>query len=364
MRKKRNFKINTFVSMLLAGLINCHFLIFYTVRSEEEIVASRGASSHNQTETVLPPTLVMNETVTIDKAQHFYCNPWTWQTFYDRFWIYIDASIYSFIPSILLICFNVLIIRCLAKAYTEGSKLIEERKGYHHNINNSFYSYRSNILVPNTHHNTDKRNSLRENNSIDEKVSTRVGGRTWGSVFSNYTSRYSTRITLMLIVLNISFCVFSMPIVILQIIASNRERSAAESTTSSSTIDSSSLHISNETDPSTTQSQHQINSDLDLIKAVAELLQYLNHSTNFFFYSFSGKTFRNETKSFLKQILRSLLYRRDLRKKHQQHRSHQSQFSYSGGSINNEICKFKQRRQSISLRNKEARKFSLGSINL
>jgi hypothetical protein len=38
---------------------------------------------------------------------------------------------------------------------------------------------------------------------------------------------------------------------------------------------------------------------VDLIKCIAELLQYLNHSTNFFLYSLSGKTFRNETKSFI-----------------------------------------------------------------
>lgn len=40
-------------------------------------------------------------------------------------------------------------------------------------------------------------------------------------------------------------------------------------------------------------------SKVDLIKCIAELLQYLNHSTNFFLYSLSGKTFRNETKAFI-----------------------------------------------------------------
>jgi hypothetical protein len=33
-----------------------------------------------------------------------------------------------------------------------------------------------------------------------------------------------------------------------------------------------------------------------LMHAIAELLQYINHGTNFFFYILSGKTFRNEIK--------------------------------------------------------------------
>ena len=43
---------------------------------------------------------------------------------------------------------------------------------------------------------------------------------------------------------------------------------------------------------------------LDLFKVFAELLQYLNHSTNFFLYSFTGKAFREETKKMLCQWFR------------------------------------------------------------
>jgi hypothetical protein len=38
---------------------------------------------------------------------------------------------------------------------------------------------------------------------------------------------------------------------------------------------------------------------IDLLHAIAELLLFLNHSCNFFLYSLSGKTFRNQIKNFI-----------------------------------------------------------------
>ena len=40
---------------------------------------------------------------------------------------------------------------------------------------------------------------------------------------------------------------------------------------------------------------------IEFLHALAEFLQFCNHSSNFFLYSLSGKTFRNETKKFLIQ---------------------------------------------------------------
>ena len=41
------------------------------------------------------------------------------------------------------------------------------------------------------------------------------------------------------------------------------------------------------------------NKYFDLLTSIAEILQYLNHTTNFFFYSLSVRTFREQLKVFL-----------------------------------------------------------------
>ncbi len=58
------------------------------------------------------------------------CGHIMWQDFYYKYWIYIDASIYSLVPSTLLIIFNVLIIKYLFKASSESSMLNEEGKSF------------------------------------------------------------------------------------------------------------------------------------------------------------------------------------------------------------------------------------------
>jgi hypothetical protein len=50
-----------------------------------------------------------------------------WIEFYENFWIYIDASIYSFIPFILITLFNVLIISLLNKADAKSVGLREQK---------------------------------------------------------------------------------------------------------------------------------------------------------------------------------------------------------------------------------------------
>ena len=57
------------------------------------------------------------------QTEEIACVDTIWHEFYEKYWLYIDASIYSFIPSILLIIFNVSIIRRLFKAAEENLKL-------------------------------------------------------------------------------------------------------------------------------------------------------------------------------------------------------------------------------------------------
>ena len=45
---------------------------------------------------------------------------------------------------------------------------------------------------------------------------------------------------------------------------------------------------------------------IDLFHAIAELLQFVNHGSNFILYSLSCKTFRNETKRFFRIKFKSL----------------------------------------------------------
>lgn len=139
----------------------------------------------------------------------------------------------------------------------------------------------------------------------------------------------------MLIALNITFCIFSMPMVILQIIYYSFYQfleatsyylymtSSASPVAILTTAITTSQHLRNGTyaqggaisgkmhsHVSDTVADIPVDEDLlakiDLIKSIAELLQYLNHSTNFFLYSLSGKTFRNETKAFIWNHLRAI----------------------------------------------------------
>ena len=56
--------------------------------------------------------------------------------FYEQFWVYIDATIYSFIPFIVLTILNILIIVCIKKAENINQKLNQvNRKSFTTNFN-------------------------------------------------------------------------------------------------------------------------------------------------------------------------------------------------------------------------------------
>ena len=107
----------------------------------------------------------------------------------------------------------------------------------------------------------------------------------------------------MLITINISFCVFSMPMAILQIVYySDIYSSSSESVQASYMANNHYQLYQNKTlvfmSPNNFETSDQTVDLVDLLHTIAELLQYLNHGSNFIFYSMSGKTFRNETKRF------------------------------------------------------------------
>ena len=103
----------------------------------------------------------------------------------------------------------------------------------------------------------------------------------------------------MLITINISFCVFSMPIAILQIVYySDIYGSASESVRSFIANNQSNQNASGFYEYPNNYEDKANDQMLYLLHSIAELLQYLNHGSNFIFYSMSGKTFRNQTKSF------------------------------------------------------------------
>jgi hypothetical protein len=107
-------------------------------------------------------------------------------------------------------------------------------------------------------------------------------------VIKRSTKLNRTGLIVMLITINISFCLLSMPMSVLQIFYYSHANSIE--------IDAFSKISSNE--------KKYSESFLELIEflhALAEFLQFCNHSSNFFLYSLSGKTFRNETKKFLIQ---------------------------------------------------------------
>ena len=102
------------------------------------------------------------------------------------------------------------------------------------------------------------------------------------------------RLTITLFLINVSFMIMTMPAVILQIIFSKNNIIY---------LDMIKILQSNESIENDRISREEDNLYYyNLLKAISELLQYLNHSTNFILYCLSGKTFRDEAKDFILSI--------------------------------------------------------------
>jgi hypothetical protein len=86
----------------------------------------------------------------------------------------------------------------------------------------------------------------------------------------------SMRLIAMLISLNISFCLLSMPMSLLQIVYNFKDFKP-----------------------------HEVQF-YEFLHSTSEFLQYLNHSSNFILYSLSGRTFRNESKKYFRDLIQMI----------------------------------------------------------
>lgn len=357
---KFNRKIASIISLLvliLSALINSHFLYTYSL-----IYITENLNTDKNVDVVSSYDYVYAEVASnIVIKPYMFCNFKTWNNFYNYYWPYIDASIYSFIPVGLLSVFNIFIIRHTIKAENERLKLIETQhsnfahkrtifgsvvsiKGKirlhepknslstkqqredssnekNHNPITDSKRFKENILINKNamHHNTiyadaindkyKKRYFSGEKSSLFKKTSqTEILKKNSSVVTLNMKSNknhlitaskcksYKTRLTLTLLLINISFCVMSMPVVILQIFYYKKKEKIFD-------------HIRNNSSENIEHEIHNYFKDFDLIKIIAELLQYLNHVVNFFLYCLSGETFRKEVfacfTKFKKNLIRS-----------------------------------------------------------
>jgi hypothetical protein len=159
-----------------------------------------------------------------------------------KIWPWIDAVIYSYIPLTLLIIFNILIVHNLIKSKKNIKRLQNEQ---HEPIKN--YSIRH--FIYSIFNNRSNQLELLSNQPLHQRQQQQ-----------QVSSSANKRLTLMLLVVSITFFITSVPIVTLQTIERN----------------------------------YQQFSNLVVLKGIFLALQYLNHSINFFLYAVTGKTFRKE----------------------------------------------------------------------
>jgi hypothetical protein len=198
--KMNNNNKNLIISCLFCCLINCHFLFTHSLVFDDH---------HNH-------HLASNETtkMTTIIEQHntnFICEYIMWKDFYEKYWIFIDSSIYSFIPSFLIFILNILIISLLNNASKVNSRLS--------------YSNNSTTITTTTTTTSNKRLSERinlissttfdsNNNNNRKQINNNFKLLSFQNLKHHRNSRImSTRIIVMLITINISFCLFSMPMV-------------------------------------------------------------------------------------------------------------------------------------------------------
>ncbi len=270
--KNSNKKI--FLLLCFFALVNSHFLFSHSITKyldnqrfddilgnyvNENLNQSSSLKNSNQTSTYdddeyLGYDSQIFENI-ISESNKNICTYIKWNKFYEDYWTYIDAIIYSFLPFVLLSMFNLLIISYLKKAKNEGLKFK--------------LHYRTSVISKSSRNETirmtKKYDSIENENNKKLIISIE---------YKKQNLKYTIRHLASLIVLtNISFCVLSMPMVILQI-----------------------MHHLNK------EKYNRKDKVYDLLKAIAEIFQYLNHSSNFFFYCLGAKSFRNELKIFIQKL--------------------------------------------------------------
>jgi hypothetical protein len=241
------------LAFVFCQIVNIHFLFSHSLikTSFENMTINNGNFSEK-----------------LHTSSHKFCSFMIWNAFYSNYWIYINSVVYSFLPFMLLTGFNVSIFFCIKKAkeqrvtlsqpvvkYSNSSKMPKKETVIDDYISQSIR--RLAVIHANT---SCAAIVIKLDHTGESKVNTERN--ILASMFLN----------------NICFCLFTTPIVILQIINENTIKNQLVSKT------------------------EHYNNVFDLLKSIAEVLQYLNHSINFFLYCLCGTTYRAETKRLISNI--------------------------------------------------------------
>jgi hypothetical protein len=298
---KKRSKIIVIVALVFCSLTNIHFLFSHSIIKINTFVFT------NNNESTKFIGLCTNK---------------IWFNFYENYWPFIDATIYSFLPLILISTFNTTIIICVVRETKKSSKLQKKRKISIKDAPkrvelNSNCQIRTRLMsvssVLSTNSIISKRSIYTTTNNeislkyLSAKRRATIGGinserrliRTSASKSVKTYKNGNRRMTLMIFFINISFCVLTLPIVILQIIYQSivNDTTAFYITQNSTEINS------------IEESMDQLMDEnfFNLLKSIFELLQYLNHGINFILYCLFGKTFRTATNIIFLKFLKLFL---------------------------------------------------------
>jgi hypothetical protein len=289
--KKRSIFL-AFFAFIFCATVNSHYFYTYSILGFDELLNEEVDYEFNSSK---------NKNNNTNKLAGF-CRYEKWKTFYQNYWAFIDASIYSFLPLTLLSIFNILIVIFLIKAARVRSKL----KSHERTLTNSAYvSYKKTTTTKVAKNSLKQQNKIEMSDGTNFSTSVKMSKNRISNVNTNQidkvaenTKNVNKRLTVMMLLINISFCLMSMPIVISQIkyqldYKDNEAKLKGLS------------YLQEETSEFYSEFEHDIENYyeiFDFFKSIAEILQYLNHSINFFLYCLSGKTFRKETKNFLSKL--------------------------------------------------------------
>ncbi|CAF1012965.1 unnamed protein product [Adineta ricciae] len=197
-----------------------------------------------------------------------HCIPLNTQSLFIRYFTWIDSFKYSFCPFTLLITLNILIIKSLLNARNANKylqqQLSSETSSSQHASNYSM-AYSTTNLNSNVSIKKKKYNLSRSSNACQQQQQQQQYTMSTKTLACRRVNR---RLTTMLLAVSFAFCVCSMPISIMQLIDA--------------------IYSDVENRSST------MNAGIAIGKIIAEISQYINHSSNFFLYAFTGRVFRHE----------------------------------------------------------------------
>lgn len=255
-------KISTLIIAFVIFAINFHFLVTHALISRNS--GALGCQAIDE------------------KYDFFMLHIWPW----------IDASTYSYIPLSLLIIFNILIVHNLIKASKNIQKLNSNSNKNRSNLKSQFFLFSlcpclrfnsqkehkklfrfnlnqkkpssKNLLVTSSHLSAVTSVVYNQENKVNTMNRSSSSANLTNSPTSqaNQPSSANRRLTIMLLVVSMTFFITSTPIVILQTV----EQAGVVSNSKA----------------------------LIVIRGIFLILQYMNHSINFFLYAVTGKTFRRE----------------------------------------------------------------------